>query len=1707
MSNVVDDRVVKMKFDNEQFEDGVKDTMRSLDDLDKNLKNLDKTNFGGGLGDALNGIGGAVDDLAERFDGWGVFVKRIIENVADAAYEQGMKIVKSLSTDNIMAGWQKYEDLSSNIYAILNQVNHGETYEDVTRAIEKLSWYSDATSFSLSDMTSALKGFISQGIDLNTATAMIMGMGNSITYAGAGAKEGSGAFQVFAKAMGQGYIGLKQWQQLSSTYGVATYGLKEQALDTAEALGKFKSVTVKDGEKIYETFEGLTFTIDEFDTTLGNQKGKWFDKDVMQALYGDTGAYGDYISGLAEYIQYVKETTGRQLTWNEAVEEYGEVLGRDLTEQEEFGKVAADSATVAKTLTEAIDAVKDAVSSSWQRIFQSMFGDIEKAKEVWSEFSDFLNEIFGSPMATLANYMEAWSKLPLEMGGRDSFLNIFRNLSGAVGSYLNPITKAWEVIHGTKTFDDIVAKIGETVKRVEEFTSKLKMSEETSAKFQRVWEVIFEVLKTAHEGLKKIWGLFKAAGSVVAPVIKLLGGVAYAIAEIVDVIFKVFNLDGNLWGWLNGPTNALKALGAKLNDVVSIFTIGKDTIEEGGTRAFTGAANAADKLTESARGLTGTITDLWDNFKTTEGYEAFKANLDKVKENLKAWNSSFLDNFKKTYADNGKGIKGTILAAYNGVKDGVIELYNSLTILLDGHFASVTDKIRKFAAWIETTVGTIGNGIKSLASKAYSSIVGTESPMDQLFGDPAAAEGDANAQMNILEKYRKKVQEDASTTLLSSKLMSKSHQIFASLFNVSMVYQIEKIMKNISDMVAAAKDTFGSIGGTFDQLTKSLKTMQTQLKADILKSIAAAVLALAGAMFVLAMIPKEQMSNALGVLSVLIVEMGGFVAAMSKLDFQRSGAVLNGGTKKLSIASSGVSSLATEMLGLSASMILLATALAKIGAIPEEELKRGMGAVTALMIELGAFAKFTTTNKDSLGGLQGNAGMQVFKMASGLIVMAQAMKMLADLDDEKNSLGKGLGAVGGILTMLFTFDAAMNKWGGKDMGDMSQIITMAAGLAALAIVIKGFAAIPTNELIKGGVSIGACLTAVGVFMHAMTEAKVSGGEMAKISGAMIVFGIALGTMAGSLVVMNLVQWDSLGKAAIVIAGFAGAAILLEGATSALIGFGVAVAAFGIGIAGIGTGLLAFATAMTIVGVEAPLFVMGLIETIRALLLGIISLKAEIAGAIIALIDAACEAIVGSVDTILNAIGVLALAVIDWVISMILQIGDIIEKNGPMLKERAAQLFGALLDALKFVIPAILRAFLGLLGDFGNYIIAHWPEMKEKAKEMLIKFKDGIVEGAEIALLKFAYLMVAIICAIKAKYAEIKERARELIDNIKQGIEEKWDSIKKAASDTVSNFIQGIKDKFSDLLAIGADIFAKVKEGLRTAFEAPMTGIKNLATNLLNGFKTGLDDTTTQNSLLAKVGGIGSKILNKFKDVLGIASPSKETEALAKFLMEGFVKGIDKTSFRAEEEAKLAAENILEAFGDPLAEMVAKLEKEVEMNPTITPVIDLSEFAIGIEGMQKGYETVQDMVDSAKKKYDKQQYWDWYNKYVKGEVDLDAEHATWVSHDEHVNGKKHTVTVGSQTTMDMIAAAASGMMTAEARKIWEENATEADVHQAVKLYQINQNITSPKYLDTVEIYRMMTNGMKDVSAKDAAMNKALTSYYNKPSSSAVPIINS
>ena len=114
MSKSIDERVVRMDFENDSFERKAAKSTKTIKELDKalELKNgkksfedveaaAEKTNF--------SSLIKAADVVTNRLSNLGIVGVTALTNLTNKAVDAGEKLVKSLTIDQVMAGWNKMD--------------------------------------------------------------------------------------------------------------------------------------------------------------------------------------------------------------------------------------------------------------------------------------------------------------------------------------------------------------------------------------------------------------------------------------------------------------------------------------------------------------------------------------------------------------------------------------------------------------------------------------------------------------------------------------------------------------------------------------------------------------------------------------------------------------------------------------------------------------------------------------------------------------------------------------------------------------------------------------------------------------------------------------------------------------------------------------------------------------------------------------------------------------------------------------------------------------------------------------------------------------------------------------------------------------------------------------------------------------------------------------------------------------------------------------------------------------------------------------------------------------------------------------------------------------------------------------------------------------------------------------------------------------
>ena len=520
----VDQRVVQMRFDDKDFDEKAKKTMKTLDKLSEKLS------FSTVAQKSDAALEEVVDNVEKMANQAYTIVDRVIDKIRDSIANKLVDFIKSATIDQVANGWKKYSDMTTAVGTLLSQ---GHKIEKVNKTLEDLSYFADETSYSFNDMLSGIAKFTAAGVGLDDAKVALMGISNWAAQSGQNAETASRVFGQLAQAMGS-YMKKQDWMSVQ-TANMDTQEFRQTALDTAVALGTLKKV----GENTYRSMRATTskgsdpFTINSFTESLTS--GAWMTSEVMVETYKKyatavekikeiydandaeikTGslirerrrlnkeiieeyktiynvteetaqaeldkwstlrkATEEEIENYAKLNKMTKEMADKKINANyyNAVAEYSKRTRKSIKETEadleqwseyisEFSLKAFLNAQEARTFTDVINSVKESASSAWRTIYTSIFGDYDEAKVLWTDLAEGLIELFTDRLYKISEIFEQWK----EDGGRNQMWRGLYAFGYGISMAIQNVRDAWDDLitdgeSGVKVLSRISAKIEE----------------------------------------------------------------------------------------------------------------------------------------------------------------------------------------------------------------------------------------------------------------------------------------------------------------------------------------------------------------------------------------------------------------------------------------------------------------------------------------------------------------------------------------------------------------------------------------------------------------------------------------------------------------------------------------------------------------------------------------------------------------------------------------------------------------------------------------------------------------------------------------------------------------------------------------------------------------------------------------------------------------------------------------------------------------------------------------------------------------------------------------------------------------------------------------------------------------------------------------------------------------------------------------------
>ena len=1064
----IDQRIVQMQFDNAKFEQGAKTSMSTIEKLksalnfDKSVQSLSKLQ---NTGNKINfsGLAAGVETISARFTNLGIVGVAALTNITNAAINAGTQMIKSLTLDPVLSGFNEYETKMNSITTILtNTASKGTTLEDVNKALNELNTYADQTIYNFAEMTRNIGTFTAAGVDLDSSVKAIKGIANLAAGSGSTSVQASTAMYQLSQALAAGRVSLQDWNSVVNA-GMGGELFQNALKETAKQMG----IVVDESVSFRESL-----------STAGG-KESWLTSDVL-------------IKTLEKFAD---------------------------------DETLVKAATQVKTVTQLFDTMGESVQSGWAQSWEYIIGNREQAAAALTAVSDAFNNLI-QPSTDARNAMlKFWNENGGRDAIIQAISNAFNGLMDILGPIRNAFQDVFPPMTGEKLvkISESIRDLTENFKISEKTATNLNR---TFKGVFSLFDIGAKAASAFAKGFLDIIGYILPVGDGILGVTANIGDFITGIDQLIGK-YDIFDsavgtVTGVIKGFIDiikGGISELKTFGEAISAHVSIPWL-EDPIAsiEKLIRKFIELKDNAQDSFDSLRSGAGTISDYVSTVfdKITTFTVKVIDSMKELAREIRSVTGPIGDNIKEafdgvTITDAiGTGLLAGVALMIKRVFDTIGDTFDDVSSLTD-KISDTLDSVRSAleAYQNQLNAGTLLRIAGAVALLAGSLFILTKVDSDKLATGLTGVSvllAEVLAAMAVISKFNITGIAGAATSMI---IMSIAVGMLASAMSKFKEFQdwdstwpaLVSMVGLMTGLTASAKILSKNVNGmelikasagllifsaAVSQLAKSMQTFSQLDTGQIIKSLTAigVLLAEIGAFIQLSKIDKLkggkqtiiEIAAAMLVLYYAVEKLGNLdfntlvqgMSAVSILMLELSVAIMamNGVNMK------GVS---TSVIAIAAALNLLIVPIELLGRMKLSSLAKGLIAVG---VALGAMTL-------SLGALSGNSG--------GLIAASSAMILMAT-----------------AMTLLVVPIAALGSL---------PISTLAVGIGALAIVLVGLGA--------AGVALAplgpALLTVAGAFtLFGIAAASIGAGLVLVSTGlaTLAVSGVAGATaLAGALTII------------------------------------------------------------------------------------------------------------------------------------------------------------------------------------------------------------------------------------------------------------------------------------------------------------------------------------------------------------------------------------------------------------------------------------------------------------------------------------------------------------------------------------------------------------------------------------------------------------
>ena len=1130
MSRTIEENVVVLKFDQEDFQSNVE---KAVGVLDKLSNAIDKSSSGNSLKSIntaiknvdFDSMSKGIDNISSKFGVLGAVGQAAISKLTQTTMDKVGSILTSVPNKIFKGGLTRALNLQQAEYQVkalgftwksTMKSMEGET-KDVFTAVDRAV---TGTAYSLDQAAMTASQILASNPSLSLED-LEMHLKRISGVAAMTGREYSEIGYIFAQVSGQGRLMGDQLMQLSYkglnvAADIAKYlnsnkeafdkVISKESVSRLQKLGIQSKVTegqirelVSDGVIDFETFSAAT-------------------EHYMSSAFGANELY-----------------TGSLANLNAALARLGEKLETNKIENltRIFNALRPLINTISERLNPVINLINkasDAITGKFVKainwVNKALGGVVDNGKA--DKVSKIIENVSNKTKKSSDTIEKAASKLRLTQKEYDAVWDIWNYGTYGTGEkrkksledlgmsyknvqdYINEFYKVgfdkskvdYEIIDNTKKKNKELKKEGQNLKKTNTAAhTSLKTLEFLNGELtpmQKLLHGISSALIVVRNGFdsfkivtKSFFTILKTIGQ------KLFGSLANKILSLGDYLvltsfhFKDFikefstkaidKFDSTvLPGMISGLRLFIGWIQKASDSVVNFFKTNTKLKE-----AANGFQNIFSGLFTIIKNIFGNIKGLLNSIKTEDRFSEFREKA-----------SGLVDILKKL----GTGVLDTVV-------DGIVALGDAIQNASKGNaLTAIVQLLTKLFDGIKN-LGSSVSGAKGSISTFNSLITGTGASLTALgegINNQPASKG--NNTFDKLSEFFKSITEAFNTKNIDGEKIAKIGLYIAGIIGTlkltkSMTQQGNGVTKSLSGMIdsfAGIFKSFGSIftststtitklGSLFDEIGNLSKTIQTRVKLESFKMIALSVGIIAGAIVAISLIPAERLMPSVIAVGTLVGLLCGTLIYLTKQSSALDGPKLQ--------------ALGLSLAGVGAGILLLALACKTFAGINGDNLFKAGAAIVTFMGMMAIVSK--------AAGSMAKSGFAFIGMALAVDILLKTCLLIAAIPE--TTMIKGAFGVLSLVTIL----ALACRIAGNNAFNGVGLLGLSAAVATLIPTIIVLAFLPWPMILKGVAALDLVLLSLimsvksmdGINAKSLLSLGVLAGVIAEISMALMVLSI------------------------------------------------------------------------------------------------------------------------------------------------------------------------------------------------------------------------------------------------------------------------------------------------------------------------------------------------------------------------------------------------------------------------------------------------------------------------------------------------------------------------------------------------------------------------------------------------------------------------